>query len=150
VAAFGPQVLASDGSLDRSAMARLVFADEPSRRRLEAIIHPRVRAAARALEAAAAKVDPNAVVVHVIPLLVETGQADSYDVVVVVDVDLETQVDRLVVSRGMDRVEARGRIDAQASRAARLAVADEVIDNTGSVTALERQVDRLWGRLSSR
>lgn len=147
---FGRQVLAADGSLDRPAMARLVFDAEPARRRLEAIIHPRVRVAAQAREAAASLIDPDAVVVHVVPLLIETDQADSYDVVVVVDVDLETQMRRLVALRGMDPVDARQRVDAQASRDERMAAADEVIHNTSSVAELDRQVDALWHSLMAR
>lgn len=148
VAAFGPGVLAPDDSLDRPAMGRLVFADAPARRRLESIIHPLVRAAARRLESEAVSDDPEAVVVHVIPLLVETGQSGSYDVVVVVDVDPRVQAERLVALRGMDPVQAQQRIDSQASRADRLAAADEVIDNTGTLTDLNDQVDRLWQRLA--
>jgi dephospho-CoA kinase len=149
VDAFGPAVRGADGALDRPAMARLVFSDEPARRRLEAIIHPLVREAARRLEAEASDHDPDAVVVHVIPLLVETGQVDAYDVVVVVDVDVDTQIARLVAERGMDPREARGRIDAQASREARLAAADEVIHNTRSLADLQDQVDALWQRLAT-
>ena len=104
--AFGPSVQAADGALDRAALGRVVFADEPARRRLEAIIHPLVRAAARELEAAAVAADPDAVVVHVIPLLVETGQTGAYDCLVVVDVDPAVQLDRLVRLRGMDPAEA--------------------------------------------
>ena len=150
VATFGPAVLLTDGSLDRAALGRLVFADHAARRRLESIIHPRVRAAARQLEAEATTARPDAVVVHVIPLLVETGQADAFDRVVVVDVDAVTQLERLVAVRGMDPAEARQRIAAQASRSERLAVADEVIDNSGSPAELERQVDALWRSFRSR
>ena len=147
VVAFGPQVLATDGSLDRPAMGRLVFADAPARRRLEAIIHPRVRASARRLEDAAVGTDPDAVVVHVIPLLVETGQVDAYDSVVVVDVDPVAQIERLVTQRGMDPIEAQQRIDAQASRVDRLTVADDVIHNAGTLADLDDEVDALWRRL---
>jgi len=150
VAEFGRRVLAPDGSLDRAALGRLVFADEAARRRLEAIIHPRVRAAARDLETDAATADPDAVVVHVIPLLVETGQADAFDRVVVVDVDPVIQLRRLVELRGMDEVEARQRIAAQASRFDRLAAADEIVDNSGSLVARHEQVDTLWHRLEIR
>ncbi len=113
VVAFGPDMLTDDGELDRAAMGRRVFGDDEARRRLEAIIHPRVRARAAQIEAAAA---PEAVVVHDIPLLVETGQADGFDVVLVVDVSAEVQVDRLVEHRGMTADEARARIAAQADR----------------------------------
>src|SRR5690606_32145882 len=96
VAEFGSEVLDADGALDRPALGALVFADESRRRALEAIIHPRVRAAGAALEAAAG---PDAVVVHDIPLLVETGQAAAFDVVVVVDAPVEEQVRRMVEDR---------------------------------------------------
>jgi dephospho-CoA kinase len=149
VSAFGTEVLAEDGSLDRAAMGRLVFNDETSRRQLEAIIHPLVRAAAMRREADAVRADPDAVVVHVIPLLVETGRTGSYDVIIVVDVDPETQIERLVSLRGMDQVEAQQRIAAQASRAERLAIADEVIENNGTLAHLDAQVDAVWRRLTS-
>lgn len=130
VAVFGPELLTADGSLDRPAMGAKVFADEQARRRLEAIIHPRVRARAAELEAGAA---PGAVVVHDIPLLTETGQAGSFDAVVVVDVPVETQVERMVRLRGMTEADARSRVAAQASRDERRAVATYLIDNTGTL-----------------
>lgn len=144
---FGRQVLTDDGRLDREALGRIVFADEAARRDLEAIIHPAVRARARALEAAA---DPAAVVVHVIPLLVETGQHDDFDVLVVVDVDPERQLERLQERNGLDRAAATSRLAAQASREARLAVADVVVDNNATRQDLSRQVDRLWADLRVR
>jgi dephospho-CoA kinase len=145
VDAFGPGVLDADGSaLDRAALGRLVFADPTARRRLEAIVHPLVRQRARDLEAAAL---PGSVVVHVIPLLVETGQADRFDSVVVVDVPVELQLARLVEGRGLSPGEARARMAAQASRAERLAVADHVVDGGGSLGELAEVVAALWTRL---
>ena len=141
---FGPQRLAGDGSLDRPAMGALVFANPDARRRLEAIVHPLVRARGAELERAA---PPGAVVVHVIPLLVETGQADKFDVLVLVDVPTDVQVQRLMDSRGMSGDDARARIAAQASRERRLAAADHVLDNSGRPAELDRQVDDLWRRL---
>ncbi|CAA9350800.1 MAG: Dephospho-CoA kinase [uncultured Nocardioidaceae bacterium] len=146
VATFGADLLDADGSLDRAALGALVFADEDARRRLEAIIHPRVRARAAELEAAAA---PDAVVVHDIPLLVETGQAQSFHVVVVVDVPAQTAVSRLE-ARGMSEQEAESRLRAQASREDRIAAADVVIDNSGTLAELEHRVGELWEDLSSR
>ena len=108
---FGPDVLGPDGGLDRPRLGALVFADPERRRALEAIIHPRVRARAAEIEAAA---PAGAVVVHDIPLLAETGQAASFDAVVVVDVPAEVQVDRMVRIRGMSEEDARARIAAQA------------------------------------
>ena len=143
---FGPSVLSADGSVNRATLAELVFADEAARRRLETIIHPRVRARAAEIEAAA---DPGAVVVHVIPLLVETGQADDFDVCVVVDLDPATQLRRLRERNGLSAEEARARVEAQASRAERLAVADRVLDNEGSPEELRRQVGDLWSELAA-
>lgn len=144
---FGPSILDAHGRLDRPALGAVVFADEQARRDLEAIIHPRVRERAKQLEAEAG---PDAIVVHDVPLLVETGQAGLYDLVVVVDVPVETQIERLAANRAMPRVEAESRIAAQATRDQRLAAADVVLDNTGSLDDLEKAVDALWERLSSR
>ena len=135
VEAFGDGVLTADGELDRPAVGRIVFGDEAARRKLEAIIHPRVRARAAEIEAAA---PDDAVVVHDIPLLVETGQADKFDLVLVVDVPVEVQVERLTRQRGMTDEEAKQRIASQATREQRLAVADLVVDNSGTLADLDR------------
>lgn len=142
---FGPQVL-SDGQLDRARLAQIVFADPLARRDLERIVHPAVRARAADLERAAGRA---AVVVHVIPLLVETGQQEDFDLVVTVDVDHETQIKRLIARNGYTRAEAESRIAAQASREDRRIAADVVLDNTGSVAQLREQIDALWAELSS-
>jgi dephospho-CoA kinase len=143
---FGPAIIAGDGSLDRAALGRIVFADPAARADLEALIHPAVRRRAAELEADAPS---GAVVVHVIPLLVETGQADRFDLVVVVDADEPAQLARIHDRDSLDEAAARARIAAQATREQRLAAADVVIDNSGSPEALERQVDALWQRLTS-
>jgi dephospho-CoA kinase len=140
VAAFGHGVLTSDGALDRPALAAVVFADPDARRRLDGIVHPLVRARAAELVAAA---PPDAVVVQDVPLLVETGQAGSYDLVLVVQADLATRVRRLV-ARGLSEEDARARIAAQATDEQRRAVADVVLDNSGTVEELEAQVERFW------
>ncbi len=140
VVAFGQEVLTPEGALDRPALAAVVFADPDARRRLDGIVHPLVRARATELVAAA---PPDAVVVQDVPLLVETGQAGSYDLVLVVEADLDTRVRRLV-GRGLSEEDARARIAAQASDEQRRAVADVVLDNSGSVEDLEAQVDRFW------
>jgi dephospho-CoA kinase len=142
---FGPQVL-SDGQLDRTRLAQIVFADPLARRDLERIVHPAVRARAADLERAAGRA---AVVVHVIPLLVETGQQEDFDLVVTVDVDHETQIKRLIARNGYTRAEAESRIAAQASREDRRIAADVVLDNTGSLAQLREQIDALWAELSS-
>lgn len=143
---FGPDVLAADGSLDRPRLGALVFADSERRQALEAVIHPRVRARAAEIEASA---PPGSVVVHDIPLLTETGQAVSFDAVVVVDVPTEVQVDRMVRIRGMSEDEARARIAAQADRDARLAIATYVVDNTGSFDELRARVEELYSMIES-
>jgi dephospho-CoA kinase len=142
---FGPQVIL-DGQLNRAWLAEIVFADPLARRDLELIVHPAVRARAAELERAAGIA---AVVVHVIPLLVETGQQQEFDFVVTVDVDQETQIHRLMARSGFSRAEAEARIAAQASREDRKIAADVVLDNTGSVAQLRDQVAALWGVLTS-
>ena len=144
---FGIGVLTADGALDRPALGALVFGDDEARKRLEAIIHPRVRARAAEIEAEAA---PDAVVVHDIPLLVETGQADRFDLVVVVDVPPDVQLARLTGDRGMTADEAQSRIASQATRQDRLAAADLVIDNGGTLDELDTRVGEVWGRLTAR
>jgi dephospho-CoA kinase len=140
VEAFGDGVLAPDGSLDRPALAAVVFSDPEARRRLDGIVHPLVRARATELAAAAS---PDAVVVHDVPLLVETGQAGSYDLVLVVQADPATRVERLG-RRGLAEDDARARIAAQAGDEQRRAVADVVLDNSGTPEELAAQVDRFW------
>src|SRR3954471_7232295 len=140
VEAFGEGVLAPDGSLDRAALAAVVFADPEARRRLDGIVHPLVRARAAGLVAAA---PPDAVVVQDVPLLVETGQAGSYELVLVVEADLDTRVRRLV-GRGVSEEDARARIAALAPDDQRGGVADVVLDNGGTVEELEAEVDRFW------
>jgi len=141
VAEFGEQVLDGDGRLDRPALAQLVFGDEAARGRLNAIVHPRVRArAAELIEAA----PPGTVVVQDVPLLVETGQADTYDLVVVVEAPQELRVQRLARDRGMAADEVRARMAAQATDEQRRAVADVVLVNDGTTDELRAKVDQLW------
>ena len=142
---FGRQVL-TDGQLDRSRLGEIVFADPLARRDLERIVHPAVRARAIELERAA---EGAAVVVHVIPLLVETGQQQNFDFVVTVDVDQETQIRRLMARNGFSRAEAEARIAAQATREDRRAAADVVLDNTGTLAQLRDQIAALWAVLTS-
>jgi dephospho-CoA kinase len=144
---FGPAVLAADGDLDRAALARLVFDDPAALADLNAIVHPLVRAAIDERLAELAGTD--AVVVLEIPLLVESGRSYGASTVVVVDCPEDVALRRLVEERGMDEIDARRRMAAQASRADRLAVADVVIDNSGSRQDLERQVGRTWDHLQS-
>jgi dephospho-CoA kinase len=144
VVEFGPGVLGPDGSLDRPSLGALVFADPQRRKALEAIIHPRVRARAAEIEAAA---PPDAVVVHDIPLLTETGQAGSFDAVIVVDVPVEVQLDRMARLRGMSEADTRARVEAQASREDRRAIATYVVDNTGTLEELRERVAEIYRAL---
>ncbi|TWI14171.1 dephospho-CoA kinase [Aerolutibacter ruishenii] len=150
VASFGEGILAPDGSLDRAAMRQHVFGDEAARRRLEAIIHPRVRAQLRATCEAA----PGAYAIAAIPLLAEGGGREAYawlDRILVVDVPAEVQQARLMARDGSDAALAQRMIAAQATREQRLAVADDVIVNDGPLAALQAHVealDRLYRRLA--
>ena len=145
--AFGSEVLRADGSLDRAALASVVFADEERRTRLNAIVHPRVRAWMAERAAAAPE---GSVVVQDIPLLVEGGLAPLFDFVIVVDADDDTRITRLVRDRGMAEQEARARIAAQAPREQRNAAADRLIDNGGSPQDLEKAVAELWRDLEGK
>ncbi len=147
VEAVGPEVLAADGSLDRPALGRIVFADAEARERLDGIVHPVIRRLAAEREAAVAAAHTGAVVVHDIPLLVETGQAESFHLLVVVHAPVELRVRRLVEQRGLSRSDAERRVAAQASDDVRLAAADRVLDGSGSVEDLRAQVDALWAAI---
>ncbi|MFF8531390.1 dephospho-CoA kinase [Streptomyces sp. NPDC015532] len=147
VDAFGEDVLAPDGGLDRPKLGSIVFADPQELAVLNSIVHPLVGARSRALEDAAPE---DAVVVHDVPLLAENGLAALYDLVIVVDARPETQLDRLVRLRGMAEEDARARMAAQASRDKRLAIADIVIDNDVPLETLERRVGDVWADLVSR
>jgi dephospho-CoA kinase len=120
-----------------------VFADPAARARLDGIVHPLVRRRAAELERAAREADPDAVVVHDVPLLVETGQAASYDLVLVVETGEDVRVARLV-ARGLTEDDARARIAAQATDEQRRAVADVVLRNEGTPEELRAEVDRFW------
>lgn len=144
VARFGDQVLDEQGHLDRKALGAVIFADATARADLNAILHPLVRQRRAEMLAAAAD---DAIVVSVIPLLVETGLADQFDAVVVVDVPEAVQVQRLTTRDGLTAEQALARIGAQASRDQRLACADWVIDNSGSCADLDRQVGVVWQQL---
>jgi dephospho-CoA kinase len=145
VTSFGPQVLADDGSLDRARLGAIVFADPSRRVALEAIIHPLVRARAAEIESTA---PPDVLVVHDIPLLVETGQAGAFDAVVVVDVPEGLQVERAVRDRGWSEDEARSRVRAQATPAERLAAATYVVDNSGTLEDLRQRVTEVFEELA--
>jgi dephospho-CoA kinase len=142
VAAFGSGILAADGSLDRAALGERVFADAAARALLNGIIHPRVAAAAHDLESVAIRAGET-VVVHDIPLLVETAQAGRFDEVVVVDAPADVRAARLVDGRGLTHEQAWARVAAQAGDEERLSAADRVLDGSGSPADLESQVDAM-------
>ena len=144
---FGSTIVGSDGSVDREVLADVVFEDEAARRDLEAIIHPEVGRLFR--EVTDARRDTDDIVVHDIPLLVEAGMQDGFDVVVVVEAPEAVRIARLA-DRAMPEPEARERMAAQATDEERARVADVVIHNTGDMEELERQVDELWQDLRTR
>lgn len=141
VATFGADILQPDGSLDRPALAAKAFVDDEQRAKLNAIVHPLVRERRDEIIAA---VPADSVVVEDIPLLVETGMAPLFPLVVVVYADAETRVKRLVEIRGMTEQDARARITAQATDEQRAAIADVVLDNSGSQQELVEQARALW------
>jgi dephospho-CoA kinase len=144
VAAFGDEIVGPDGELDRPKVASIVFNDGEKLKQLQAIVHPAVGKEVLRLLGDAAETD---VVVIDIPLLTENTRAErGLQEVIVVDVPVETQV-RRAVERGGDEDDVRARIAAQARREDRLALADHVLDNGGTVEELERQVDDVWAKL---
>jgi len=143
---FGSGILTEGGALDRPALGAIVFADPGALKDLETITHGAIKARAVELESQAG---PGAVVVHDNPLLVEMGATEFMDVVIVVDVPVEVQMQRLVELRGMTEQDARARIAAQASREDRAGVADIIVDNTGPLEELATIVGDLWGELAS-
>ncbi|MER6939730.1 dephospho-CoA kinase [Nocardioides sp. NPDC127514] len=145
VAEFGPSVLTESGALDRAKVGEIVFADQGARERLNAIVHPLVGARSAELEGAGRTAGK--LVVNDIPLLVEVGYAPFFDEVIVVDVPVETQVER-AIARGMTEIDARARIAAQASREDRLAAATYVIDNTGTLDDLRKRVQEIYDALA--
>lgn len=147
VEAFGTEILAADGSLDRPRLGAIVFTDPDRLATLNAIVHPLVGARSAELEGVAGA---DSVVVHDVPLLTENGLAPLYDLVVVVDATPATQLDRLVRLRGMTEEDARARMAAQATREKRLEIADIVIDNDGPLDALAPQVRTVWEDLARR
>ena len=144
---FGPAVLAADGSLDRQAPGTIIFADAQARADLNGIVHPEVRRRRAQLIASA---PDGSIVISVIPLLVEGGLQDGFDGVIVVDVPIDTQVDRLKARSDLDDQQARARVNAQASRDERLEVADWVIENSGSYDQLRQQVEVVWDALNKK
>lgn len=145
-----PGVEAADGSLDRDALAAKVFGDDEARGRLNGIVHPLIAVRVGELMAAAEAGPPDTIVINDVPLIVEANVADRYAVIIVVDAPVEVQLDRLTRLRGMAPEAAQARIDVQASREQRLAIADHVIVNDGDLDSLQDQVDTVWADLVTR
>jgi dephospho-CoA kinase len=142
VRAFGDRAV-RQGELDRAALAAIIFEDPVARAQLDAIVHPYVFAMARAADKQA-RADGVHVVVHDIPLLVEAGGSDDYDLVVTIAADEQVRLDRMVATRAMTAADARARMRSQASDAERAAAADAVLDGNGTPEELRAQVDEYW------
>lgn len=147
-AVFGDDVLTGTGELDRPLLASRVFGDEDAVRRLNAIVHPAVRVESAARFAAAQAADPSAVVVYDVPLLLEARAEDPWELVVVAYAPVELRRERLVSLRGMSPADADARIASQVDDERRLAIADVVIDTSGSMAQTLSQVDALWERVA--
>lgn len=142
--AFGDEVIAADGSLDRAALGARVFGDAQALQRLNGIVHPAVRAESARRFAAAFAADADAVVVYDVPLLVEARVDDPWDRIVVAHAPAEERLRRLVELRGMEPQAAQDRIDAQVPDEKRLAIADIVIDTSGALAHTIEQTDAVW------
>ena len=149
-AQFGGRMLRADGSLDRAALGAAVFGDGAAVMRLNAIVHPAVREESARRFASAFAADPHAVVVYDVPLLVEARAGDPWELIIVAHAPAEVRLRRLVELRGMSEADAAARIASQVPDEVRLAIADAVIDTTGSLADTERQVDDLWEGLRER
>ena len=149
-AEFGPEVLAADGSLDRAALGRVVFANPERRERLEAILHPPIIAEQDRLVAEAIARDPRAVVVVDAALMIESGGYRRFDALVVVHCDAETQIERLMRRNGLTRDEALQRIRAQMPQDEKLRFADYTIDTSGTLEETRRRTEAVWAELIRR
>lgn len=147
--AFGENMIAADGSLDRAALGARVFGDDEALQRLNAIVHPAVRVESQRRFDAAFSADPAAVVVYDVPLLVEARVEDPWDLVVVADAPADVRVQRMMRLRGMSEDDARRRIGAQVSDEERRAIADVVVDTSETLEHTLEQVDALWRSLTA-
>ena len=145
VEAFGPEVLTSDGDLDRAKVGRIVFNDDAKRKVLEGIVHPLVFERYAALEASAPE---DGIVIHDIPLLAETGRADTFEAVIVVETPAELQIERMIRDRGWTQEDAESRIAAQATPEQRRAIATYLIVNTGTREELRSRVEAVYAKLA--
>ena len=150
VTEFGPEVLAPDGTLDRAALGRVVFADAARRSRLEAILHPPIIAEQDRLIAEAIARDPSAIVVVDAALMIESGGYKRFDALVVVHCDAEVQIERLMRRNGITREEALERIAAQMPQAEKLRYADYTIDTSGRLDDTRRRTEAVWAELVAR
>ncbi|WP_448232548.1 dephospho-CoA kinase [Microbacterium lacticum] len=148
-AAFGEDMITADGALDRAALGARVFGDDEALARLNAIVHPAVRAESARRFAAAFDADPAAVVVYDVPLLVEARVDDPWDLIVVADAPAALRAGRLVDERGLSESDAAARLASQVSDDRRRAIADVVIDTAGSLEETLTQADALWERLTA-
>lgn len=146
---LGDGILAPDGSLDRAAVGRVVFSDADTLARLNSIVHPAVKEETQRRFAAARAADPDAVIVYDVPLLAEARGTGEWDLVVVAHAPAEVRIARMVRERGMTEGDASARIANQISDDERLALADVVIDTSGSLDETIRQADELWERLAN-
>jgi dephospho-CoA kinase len=144
VEAFGPDILLPDGGMDRAKVGQIVFNDEAKRKLLEGIVHPLIFERYAALEASAPK---DGLVVHDIPLLAESGRADTFDAVIVVETPAEVQIERMLRDRGWTRADAESRIASQATPEQRRAIATYLIVNTGTREELRARVERVYEEL---
>ncbi|MCE4024478.1 dephospho-CoA kinase [Microbacterium sp. Au-Mic1] len=148
-AEFGTEMIQADGALDRARLGARVFGDADALGRLNAIVHPAVKAESQRRFAEALTADPSAVVVYDVPLLVEARVDDPWDLIVVADAPASEREDRLVRERGLDRDEARKRIASQVPDERRREIADVLVDTAGSLADTLRQADELWQRLQT-
>ena len=146
VEAFGPEILTASGDLDRPKLGQIVFNDPSLRKQLEGIVHPLVFERYAALESAA---PADGLVVHDIPLLAESGRADTFDAVIVVETPAEVQVERMLRDRGWTRADAESRIGAQATPEQRRAIATHLIVNTGTLDELRARVEDVYAELTA-
>lgn len=145
---FGNQILTNDGHLIRPELAKIVFSDSQAREKLNSIVHPAVRRhSAQLAEEAQAAPDFSGVIIEDIPLLAETGQAHRFDAVVVVEVEPDIRLQRLVQQRGMAEDDARARMATQASDERRREIATWVVDNSRSLDETRAQVEQIYSRL---
>lgn len=147
---FGADALHPDGSLNRPLLGQRVFANPEALAQLNEVVHPEVFRLSEAAEAAAQEADPHAVIVHDIPLLVETGQQGNFDLLVVVDTPAAVRIERLINLRDMSAADARARVESQISDAERRAPADVILDGGAPLWQLRQQVEQLWRDICAR